>query len=93
MPEKPLYIQIKERFQLGPAYHMTHIENLTGIIQVGAIRAYNFMRGQSYRNLSNQDVQQGRAGINVPVSGRPLHDYTPLYFGVQNANGSMEPGA
>jgi hypothetical protein len=60
---------------------MTHIKNLAGIVQEGAIRAYNFMRGRSYRNLSNDDVQQGRAGITVPASGRPLHDYTPLYFG------------
>lgn len=39
------------------------------------------MRGHSYQNLANEDVQSGRAAKVVPPSGRPLHDYVPLYFG------------
>lgn len=78
---KPLHLKIRERFQLGPANHMTHIDNLAGILAAGELRSYNLMRGTAYNNLSNLDVQQGRAGITVAVSGRALHDYVPLYFG------------
>lgn len=77
----PLYLQIKQRFQLGPASHMTHLDNLRSILKSGELRSYNKMRGNSYHNLANEDVQKGRAGITVDVSNRPLHDYVPLYFG------------
>jgi hypothetical protein len=79
----PLYVQIRTRFQLGPAYHMTHIDNLEGILRAGNLRPYSKMRGQSYRNLANQDVQDGRALVRMEQTGRPLHDYVPLYFGFQ----------
>jgi len=79
--DKPLNQQIRLRYQLGPANHMTHLENLAGIFQAGELRSYNLMRGQSYFNLSNQDVQSGRAQIVIPATGKPLHDYVPLYFG------------
>ena len=79
MPKK-LHEIIRERFQLGPANHMTHIENLGPILQAGGVRSFNQMKGTGYKDLSNPDVQQGRAQITVPGS-RPLHDYVPLYFG------------
>jgi ssDNA thymidine ADP-ribosyltransferase, DarT len=31
-------------------------------------------------DISNQDVQYGRAGIMVPCTGKALHDYVPLYW-------------
>ena len=60
---------------------MTHIDNLRPILQTGELRSYNLMRGQSYRNVANEDVQAGRAAIVVPASQKPLHDYVPLYLG------------
>lgn len=39
------------------------------------------MRGHAYFNLANEDVQTGRAAITVEPSGKPLHDYVPLYMG------------
>lgn len=78
---KELYQLIREKFQLGPALHMTHIENLAWIIQSGALRSFNKMRGHNYVNLGNDDVQNGRSLITVMATGRNLHDYVPLYFG------------
>jgi len=78
---EPLYFQIKRLFQLGPALHMTHIDNLQGICEAAGIRAKNHMAYNEYTNLANNDVQAARASILVPTSGRPLHDYVPLYFG------------
>lgn len=60
---------------------MTHIDNLRSILQAGELRSYNLMRGQSYRNLANDDVQAGRAAITVATTKQPLHDYVPLYLG------------
>lgn len=72
---------IRQRFQLGPANHMTHIENLEGILDVRGVESFNRMNGKKYRDLSNPDVQKGRAQITIPNVNRPLHDYVPLYFG------------
>lgn len=81
MNAQPLYKQIYAKYQLGPANHMTHMDNVANILDADELRAYNLMRGRSYRNLANDDVQAGRAAKVVPASGRPLHDYVPLYFG------------
>lgn len=78
---RPLHVIIRHRFQLGPAQHMTHIDNLASIIQCGGSKSKNRMKGESYHDLSNPDVQTGRAQIIIPETNRPLHDYVPLYFG------------
>ncbi len=72
---------INEKYQVWVAHHMTHMDNLRSILQAGELRSYNLMRGQSYRNLANEDVQAGRAAIVVSATQRPLHDYVPLYLG------------
>jgi len=78
---KRLWLQIKEQFELGPAYHMTHIENLEGIITFKGLQSYSKIKGRSYKDLSNPSVQLGRDAVTVSVSKKPLHDYVPLYFG------------
>jgi hypothetical protein len=78
---KSLSDTINERYQIWAAHHMTHIDNLRPILQVGELRSYNLMRGHNYRNLANEDVQAGRSAIKVPATDKPLHDYVPLYLG------------
>ncbi|MGZ3826699.1 MAG: DarT ssDNA thymidine ADP-ribosyltransferase family protein [Bdellovibrio sp.] len=78
---KPLSKQIAEKYQIERCYHMTHIQNLAALLETGELRSYIKMRGQTYLNLSNEDVQAGRAAITVGITGRALHDYVPLYFG------------
>lgn len=78
---KSLSQTINEKYQVWAAYHMTHIDNLHSILQAGELRSYNLMRGQSYHNLANEDVQAGRAAITVAATQKPLHDYVPLYLG------------
>ncbi len=77
----PLYQQIRSRYGLGPASHMTHLNNLPTILGAGELRSYSQMRGRTYQNIANEDVQAGRAAKTVPPTNRPLHDYVPLYFG------------
>ncbi|MBK8202582.1 MAG: DUF4433 domain-containing protein [Bdellovibrionales bacterium] len=78
---KPLSQTINEKYQVWVAHHMTHIDNLRPILEAGELRSYNLMRGQSYRNLANEDVQAGRAAIMVSATQKPLHDYVLLYLG------------
>jgi hypothetical protein len=78
---KPLSKQIAEKYQIERCYHMTHIQNLTAILEAGELHSYNRMRGKTYLNLANEDVQAGRAAITINATGRALHDYVPLYFG------------
>jgi len=75
-----LHSEIRSRYQLGPAHHMTHIDNLDGILSSGEIKSYNRVNG-AYTNIANDDVQAVRAAIMIPETKRPLHDYVPLYFG------------
>jgi hypothetical protein len=72
---------IAEIYQIERCYHMTHIQNLASILEANELRSYNKMRGQTYLNLSNEDVQAGRAAITIGATGRPLHEYVPLYMG------------
>jgi hypothetical protein len=81
MTTKPLYIQIRERVALPPANHLTHRENMPGVLRSGGLCSYHKMRGHLYTNLANEDVQKGRSGIVVSATGKPLHEYVPLYFG------------
>jgi hypothetical protein len=78
---KSLSQTINTKYQVWVAHHMTHFDNLRPIFEAGELRSYNLMRGQSYRNLANEDVQAGRAAIMVPATQKPLHDYVPLYLG------------
>lgn len=77
---EPLWKQIKTKYELGFPSHMTHLNNLQSIISAGGISSKNRLGQQTYTDISNQGVQGGRAAITVPCTGRPLHDYVPLYW-------------
>lgn len=78
--KKPLYQQIKEKFQLGPASHMTHISNLVEIAK-GGLLSHNQMKNQNYFDLSDASVLLGRERKIIPHTGQYLHDFVPIYFG------------
>lgn len=74
---KNLYWKIRVKFGFGPAYHMTHVNNLNAILNEKAILAKNFLDEGSFIDISNLDVQLRRQGKILP-NGRNLHDYVPL---------------
>lgn len=78
--KKPFYQQIKEQYQLGPASHITHIDNLEKIIADGLL-SHNLMSGKKYFDLSDPNIQLGRENKIILDTGKTLHDYVPLYFG------------
>ncbi len=79
---KSLSQQIKDKYQLGPASHITHIENLESIVKFG-IKSHSEMKTEKlkYNDLSNSSVQHGRSQKIIPETGKNLHDYVPLFFG------------
>lgn len=62
-------------------YHITHKDNLQGIIASGGLIAQSQMQGQNYCNIAHDNIQDRRAHTMVPCGpGGCLHDYVPFYF-------------
>lgn len=64
-------------------YHFTHIDNLSNLINIGAILCKNEMTNgnYSYKNSALDSVQEQRQLHKVPVSPNgTIHDYVPFYF-------------
>lgn len=64
-------------------YHITHIDNLSSILNSGGLISYNKLKQQKiiYTDIAHQTIQDRRAVIAVPCSARGfLHDYVPFYF-------------
>ena len=78
---EPLYRQIYSKYFLGPASHMVHRKNLDSILTAGAIFSKTRMGTKPFVSIAYESVQELRSKVTVTTSGRPLHDYVPLYFG------------
>ena len=66
-----------------PIYHITHIGNLSYILNSKELIAFNRLKQQQtkYTNIAYQTIQDQRSGISVPCASRGvLHDYVPFYF-------------
>ena len=66
-----------------PIYHITHINNLTSIINSGGLIAVSRLKQRqvSYTNIAYERIQNRRATKRVPCGTRGvLHDYVPFYF-------------
>lgn len=62
-------------------YHITHVDNLAGIIRAGGLLA-NGQVGDAYVNIAHSSIQMRRHTRRVPCGpGGVLHDYAPFYFG------------
>jgi hypothetical protein len=66
-----------------PIYHITHMENLEGIIAKGRLIAQSAQawHGVDYCNIAHSTIQDRRSQTPVPCGpGGNLHDYIPFYF-------------
>jgi hypothetical protein len=64
-------------------YHITHKDNLRGIVAGGALIAQSQIKRQAvgFCNIAHSNIQDRRAQTPVPCGpGGFLHDYVPLYF-------------
>lgn len=77
-----VYKEIYHKYELGPIQHMTSINNLSSILQAGAIISKNNINknGITIIDISNQSVQTGRSNKNVIGTNFTLHDFVPLYW-------------
>ncbi len=63
-------------------YHITHVDNLPGIIESGGLLANNNVAGGGYVNIAHESIQRRRHSKQVPCGpGGLLHDYAPFYLG------------
>ncbi len=66
-----------------PIYHITHINNLTSILNSGGLIANSRLRPEqiNYLDIAHESIQDRRARTPVPCgAGGVLHDYVPFYF-------------
>lgn len=67
-----------------PIYRFLHIDNLSVVLQRGALHAPNHCPkdGLPYRTIHNLDIQNKRRIELVPCGpGGTIHDYVAFYFG------------
>ncbi|WP_415878963.1 DUF4433 domain-containing protein [Methylomonas sp. TEB] len=70
-------MSVPERIGL---YHITHIDNLAGIIRADGLLAHNGVE-DDYTDIAHQTIQTQRNRRLVPCPpGGALHDYVPFYF-------------
>lgn len=65
-------------------YHITPVENLRAILQMGELRAKHSLDKEcaDYTSIAHQSIQDRRANTHVPCGPKGvLHDYVPFYFG------------
>lgn len=64
-----------------PIYHITHIENLRRIAEIGGLLAHSDPTNREFVNIAYEGIQARRAAREVPCGpGGVLHDYVPFYF-------------
>jgi len=64
-------------------YHFTHFNNLTNILEHGALLSPNEMllHGINCKDIAYEDIQDRRSMMEVPCGcGGFVHGYVPLYF-------------
>jgi ssDNA thymidine ADP-ribosyltransferase, DarT len=65
------------------AYHFTHIDNLSSLLQAGFL-ANNHPKfpKDGHRSVAARGIQERRSSMVVSCGpGGCVHDYVPLYFG------------
>ena len=68
---------------MTPIYHITHIRNLSNIIQDGGLWCDQVVmeRKLAYVSIAHQHIKERRAQKQVPCApGGTLADYVPFYF-------------
>lgn len=67
-----------------PVFHLTHIDNLSGIIKEGGLASHNrkIEKGITHKNIAYHTLQDRRAETAVDCSPfGSLHDYVPFFLG------------
>ena len=72
------FFDLCDSLGISSLYHITHIENLPGILRDGLLC---HRRANPLRDISNADIQYHRSDKLVPgLEGLTLHDFVPLFL-------------
>jgi hypothetical protein len=64
-----------------PIYHITHVDNLPGIIEAGGLHCDRDAQKIKFVNIAHQNIKGRRLKKAVPVGPRGvIADYVPFYF-------------
>ncbi len=69
---------IPAQYERRHIYHFTHIANIPSILQHGLL-AKNKL-SSTHTSIASESIQTRRDSLSIPVHGKTLHDYVPLYF-------------
>ena len=73
------------RSDITELHFITHISNVSSILQVGIIsRNMAIRKKMKFEDLSEPGVQDRRTGKKIPGTSKELHDYANLYFDAHN---------
>ena len=72
---------VLDKIGVNYIYHMSHIDNLEGILNYGLLPHKNEFTQQ---DISNSDVNNRRTKIE-PINKKAIHEYVPFYFNPTNA--------
>ncbi len=68
----------------GALFHITHINNLPGILRRGLLSKNKIISAKiKYEDVSSDDIQRARSRIVVPGTSYYLHDCVPAFFGAR----------
>ena len=70
-------------FGISSFWHMTHRENISGILNRGILSNNVAHKTSNHRDISDHGVQLHREKLD-PYYHRKIHEYTPLYFNIKN---------
>ena len=63
-------------------YHMTHIDNVSGILKNGML-SFNTLKNNEFVNIANEEIRCKRDRIES-IYDRSILDYVPLYINPRN---------
>jgi hypothetical protein len=64
-----------------PIYHITHLDNLPGIIKEGGLHCDRTAQNMKSMNIGHKHIKARRLNRSVPVGPRgTVGDYVPFYF-------------
>jgi hypothetical protein len=64
-----------------PIYHITHVNNLPGIIKEGGLHCDRIAQNMKSMNIGHMHIKARRLNRNVPVGPQgTVGDYVPFYF-------------
>lgn len=68
---------------MTPILHITHVDNLAGIVTQGGLHCINALGAQRpAMSIAHANIQAARNQTRVPVGpGGTVHDYVPFYLG------------